>query len=35
MDNLDKLEQKIENDKDVGGKTEAKKKDISKMRLKF
>jgi hypothetical protein len=35
MDNLDELEQKIENDKDVGGNTEAKKKEISKMSVKF
>jgi hypothetical protein len=38
MDNLDDLsdkEQKIENDKDVGGNTEAKKKKISKMSVEF
>jgi hypothetical protein len=39
MDNLDELEpqkeQKIENDKDVGRNTEAKKKEISKMSVEF
>jgi hypothetical protein len=38
MDNLDELErQRAENknDKDVGGNTEAKKKEISKMSVKF
>jgi hypothetical protein len=39
MDNLDELEpqkeQKIENEKDVRGNTEAKKKEISKMSVEF
>jgi hypothetical protein len=33
MDNLDELELQIENDKDVGGNKEGKKKEISKMRI--
>ncbi|KAJ3628611.1 hypothetical protein MTP99_015907 [Tenebrio molitor] len=35
MTNLSNKEQKIENDKDVGGNTESKKKEISKMSVKF